>query len=291
MDARLHPLFCPVQGNGRASAYVYREMTPSPALRPYVACYWISEPAPPVHGRPLDTSSGTSVDRVLPDGCTDIIVKQDLYRDRCAAIYCGIFDHAFTIKYSEQQPVRSFGVRFFPGGACRFMGIPLDGLANQALPLEVLLPDLGSGVRERIMRAASFTEQVREMESYLLARLRKQERDGDILIQNLLHRIFISGGQENVQSMAASEAVSTRQMNRKFGQWIGTSPKKFMEIVRFQSVLREIKAGRITDWRTAALERGFYDQAHLIREFKRFYGDTPVIAAQEYRGMSDLSNS
>ncbi|WP_052488014.1 helix-turn-helix domain-containing protein [Gordoniibacillus kamchatkensis] len=67
--------------------------------------------------------------------------------------------------------------------------------------------------------------------------------------------------------------------------WIGLGPKKFSEIVRFQNVVAAIGAGRVADWPALALRHGYFDQAHFIRDFKQFYGDTPMAAAEEYRSM------
>lgn len=94
-----------------------------------------------------------------------------------------------------------------------------------------------------------------------------------------------------VKELAEREAISERQLNRKFGQWIGVSPKKFSEVVRFQSVLRTIQSGSPLDWTELALKHSFFDQAHLIRDFRRFYGDSPLTAAKDFRRLSDFYNT
>ncbi|MFH5187352.1 DUF6597 domain-containing transcriptional factor [Paenibacillus sp. TAB 01] len=73
MDAKLHALFRPMQANGRDPAYTYSEWPPSPALKPYVACYWVSEPAGLQAA--LLQKGGSAVDRVLPDGCTEPFIR------------------------------------------------------------------------------------------------------------------------------------------------------------------------------------------------------------------------
>ncbi|USG67831.1 helix-turn-helix domain-containing protein [Brevibacillus ruminantium] len=78
-------------------------------------------------------------------------------------------------------------------------------------------------------------------------------------MKNALHCIFVSGGSLRVRALAEQEAVSERQLNRKFGQWIGLSPKKFSEVVRFQSVL-----GQHSKWRNGGFGRAC-SPAQLIR--------------------------
>ncbi|UMV45798.1 helix-turn-helix domain-containing protein [Paenibacillus macerans] len=85
--------------------------------------------------------------------------------------------------------------------------------------------------------------------------------------------------------------ISTRQMNRIFLNRIGTSPKKFSEIVRFQAVIQSIRNPPEMDGASLALKHGYFDQAHMIREFKRYYGCSPMTAVREFGGVSDFYNT
>lgn len=144
---------------------------------------------------------------------------------------------------------------------------------------------------ERVFEARDFNERVRIMDEYLNQLLLRQRTNGCDLMKNLLHRIFVSAGSVGVKELAECEAISERQLNRKFGQWIGISPKKFSEVVRFQSVLHSIQSGGGLDWTELALKHSFFDQAHLIRDFRRFYGDSPLTAAKDLRKLSDFYNT
>jgi AraC-type DNA-binding domain-containing proteins len=289
MNARLHAMFRPIQANGRVAAYRYVEMMPSPCLKPFVSCYWASEPMNPAECSPA-ASCEAAVDRVLPDACTDILFEHDLNENRYHVRYCGMFDHPFPIRYDEKRPVRKFGVRFFPGGAYPFIKMPLSEFANRNLALDMIWPKITGEIGERIFQAPTLDAKVRIMEHYLVSAAMKNGEAHDDLMANLLFRIFASGGTTSVRELAASEAISARQMNRKFEQYIGFSPKKVCEIVRFQAVIGDMLNSRETDWRYLALNRGYFDQAHLIHDFKRFYGASPSIAVAEYRKMSDFYN-
>ncbi|UUZ81215.1 helix-turn-helix domain-containing protein [Paenibacillus sp. P26] len=287
MEAVLHNWFRPVQANGRASFRAYKEIMPSPLLRPYVSRYWVSEPA----SLSKDTSVDDAVDRVVPDGCTDIVLEYDLGDDSRRIGYFGMLDRAFPIDYGQDRTVRKFGVRFFPGGAYPFLRMPLAGFSNRHYPLEQIWPDIAREIKEGILTRPSPEAMARMMDHCLLSILEQNGTAGDSVLANLLYRIFASGGKIGVRELAESETVGTRLMNRKFRQWIGFSPKKFSEIVRFQTVVRDIQNHREPDWGTIAFERGFFDQAHLIREFKRYYGLPPSAAVQEFHRASDLSNT
>lgn len=294
MKRAIHTLFRPIQANGRVVSNSYIEASPSLLLAPYVACYWLSEPAPApseAAASPAPHARGSAaIDRVLPDGCHDILFEQDIARDQYRIRFCGFFDEPFVIAYDKAKPVRKFGVRFFPGAAHSLLGIPLQELANAHYDIDVIWPGMAERIGQAIFEAPSFEIKIRIMERFLLSNIRNRTSKNENLIRNLLYRIFETEGESSVQELAAREAVSSRQMNRVFGEWIGASPKRFCKIVRFQAIVGDMKRKHKIDGASLALQHGYYDQAHMIRDFKRFYGDSPYVAAREFGSMSDLYN-
>ncbi|MEY8863036.1 helix-turn-helix domain-containing protein [Tenacibaculum singaporense] len=69
--------------------------------------------------------------------------------------------------------------------------------------------------------------------------------------------------------------LSTRQLQRVFNYYIGTTPKAFSNVVRFQQVLSEVTSAQSLKNNKLYLDLGFFDQAHFIKHFKTFYGVTP----------------
>ncbi|MEK3949627.1 helix-turn-helix domain-containing protein [Paenibacillus sp. FSL H7-0703] len=301
MDPLLHSLFRPLQVNGSDLSTYYIEQKPSAALKAYVACYWESGPANRVVEENLaasceDTASLSlpheeTMERVLPDGCTDILLEYDPVSKRQELSYCGTFTQPFVSARQAGSETRIFAVRFFPGGAHYFHGMPTHLFTGGNYRLEDIWPESIGIMSERVFEARDFNERVRIMDEYLNQLLLRQRTNGCDLMKNLLHRIFVSAGSVGVKELAECEAISERQLNRKFGQWIGISPKKFSEVVRFQSVLHSIQSGGGLDWTELALKHSFFDQAHLIRDFRRFYGDSPLTAAKDLRKLSDFYNT
>ncbi|WP_028549035.1 AraC family transcriptional regulator [Paenibacillus sp. UNC451MF] len=288
MDVKLQSLFRPIQANGRRPSNPYREWLPAPILQPYVSCYWASEPDS------TDTVSELnpqSIDRVIPDGCTDILFEQNLKDNSYSLRFCGMFDSPFAIAYDSDHPVRKLGVRFFPGGAHLFLKASLSDFTNCFFPLDSIGLWMAGDMGERIFAEKSVESRIRIIEQHLIALLQMSNPLDDHRMKNMLYRIFDSGGSLPVTKLAESECLSPRQMNRKFHQWLGMGPKRFSEIVRFQAVVSQIRQNRREDWTTLALQHGFFDQAHLIHVFKRFYGETPSAAAEEYCSVSVLYNT
>lgn len=140
MQVQLHTLFRPKQASGRVATNRYMEISPSLPLAPYVSCYWLSEPLMQDQDCYLsfNMQHEAAVDRVLPDGCNDIIFEHDLKLNQFRTRYSGFFEGSFTITYDQQHPVRKFGVRFFPGGAHALLGVPLHEFANSLVDIDLV---------------------------------------------------------------------------------------------------------------------------------------------------------
>jgi transcriptional regulator GlxA family with amidase domain len=83
-------------------------------------------------------------------------------------------------------------------------------------------------------------------------------------------------GLVSVDQLASSAGVSSRQLERRFLQEVGVGPKLLARIVRFQQVFRAVDQLNPA-WATVAVECGYYDQAHLIRDFNQFAQQTPAV--------------
>jgi AraC-like DNA-binding protein len=293
VQVQLHTLFRPKQASGRVATNRYMEISPSLLLAPYVSCYWLSEPLRQDQDwyHPFKIQHEEALDRVLPDGCNDIIFEHDLKRNQFRTRYSGFFEGSFTITYDEQHPVRKFGVRFFPSGAHALLGVPLHEFANSLVDIDLVWPGMHNEIGYRMFEEPSPYKRVQIMEQYLLSCMRTHKSMNDNLIHNLLHHIFVTEGKTSVQELANKEVISARQMNRIFYQWIGTSPKRFCDVVRFQAIIGAIQSPQKIDGASLALNHGYFDQAHMIRDFKRFYGESPLVAAREFGRMSDFYNS
>jgi AraC-like DNA-binding protein len=78
-----------------------------------------------------------------------------------------------------------------------------------------------------------------------------------------------------VSELAAELGLSERQLRRAFDAVVGLSPKRFLRIVRFRRALHEARACTRPEWAAIAEQQGYFDQAHLIAEFRSLTGCTP----------------
>jgi len=250
----------------------YREIAPSAQLAFHIECYWF-----------LTGTAGISRDfhRILPDGRMEIVVNLGApirrvrhdgateFQPRCMLV--GQMDQHVTIQPAGRLDV--VGVRFRPAGAFGFLRLPLHELRNQTVATAEVLSDLTDELEEKLSEAASVRQRVFALESSLLAGS-PQSPQRDLLLEEAVRRVLMNAGRITVDALAQEMRVSTRELERRFRKKIGLGPKSFCRIVRFQDAFRQ--HGMAEDaWATVALECGFYDQPHFIKEFKRITGETP----------------
>ena len=245
--------------------HLYQEFPPHPALGGHVACLWSSHAVP--GGAPLRY-------RVLPDNCIDI-----LWQDRAPqGFVAGMMSRPHRVEVTA--PVLTVAVRFLPGAARAFFGLPLQALQDGHPGLPELWPRheaeaLAAALWEREQTPA---QRLTTIEAALLARLRRHEAEpGERLVRAALKLIERSGGALHVEELAQSLGVSRQHLALQFRERVGLNAKTFAMVCRFRRASSALcKAhGPALDWAGLASECGYYDQSHLIHEFRQFAGETP----------------
>ncbi|MFA1821756.1 DUF6597 domain-containing transcriptional factor [Virgibacillus oceani] len=262
----LYKLFTPKVMTNKYT--IYREYRPTQALRPYIHCYWSSVPG--VHFAPASFT-----DTVIPDGCSDIIVEFDTATKTYNMIYCGIFDHYFQTEEVNNLNKAFFGIRFFPGGALPFLDYKQKEFSNMIVDISEINKSLTGQIGEHIVHASSNTDRVKWAEAFLLKKLSNKigKTTSSSLLNNMLYTIFSRNGNISVHELCSMEFTDARTVNRLFHKWIGLSPKKFCQIIRFQSTVQALVDK--TNPLTVASQFGYYDQAHFIHDFNKYLGKTP----------------
>jgi AraC-like DNA-binding protein len=91
-----------------------------------------------------------------------------------------------------------------------------------------------------------------------------------------------------VFAVAAELGVSERHLRRVFRETVGVSPKAFARIARFHRALGAGRQDARAGWASIAAAAGYYDQAHLIAEFRAIAGVTPRVLVGEMRGAAAI---
>jgi AraC-like DNA-binding protein len=251
----------------------YAEYAPSDVLRPFVECFWTRETE-----RTQTVASQPGVRRVLPDGCMDIILSFPApAAEPESAMVVGTMTRALVLDASTAPP-SYVGVRFRPARAAAFLSLPASEITNLRVSLDELWPD-AEEVREALADGSSVRERVRAFDRVLTARLSPSAvADNQRDVDEAVRRIVVAGGSLGLTRLGPSLGVSRQHLARRFAQLVGVSPKVFARVVRLGRVVERVRAaapGEHINWSMLALELGYYDQAHLIDEFREMTGVTP----------------
>jgi AraC-like DNA-binding protein len=243
----------------------YAEILPGPALAPWIECFWSIRTGP----TPL------SVNRVLPDGCTDLIVGVD---GAPGATAVGTMRSALVVPLAG--PATLIGVRFHPGAALRIFDTPLAELTDRRIPLEHVW-SRGADELADALRQAGSARGAGRVERLVAERLRRdapRPTGDEALAGRAVALLRRARGSVGVREVAAALGVGERRLQRAFDRSVGVSPKVLSRVLRLRQAIRRLDAARGGDrlsWARLAAATGYADQAHLIREFKALAGVTP----------------
>ena len=212
--------------------------------------------------------------RRLPDGETELMVSFGDAHPHASLI--GTRTRA--LDKPVQLGASAILVRFRRGGAHPFFGRPLSELTNEVITLDALWSVAELAPLTAADGAAEIEAAV--VKSLLDKFATAYEPAAARSVRRALRLISESSVLPRVPALAAELGVSERQLRRGFDQVVGMSPKHYLRVVRFQRALRLARASRQRsklDWAAIAESCGYFDQAHLIAEFREMSGVTPSV--------------
>jgi AraC-like DNA-binding protein len=165
-------------------------------------------------------------------------------------------------------------VVFKPGGLYRLTNIPSNYLTNQYIDAQTVFSKEIKSVNEKIDECKSFLHMIEVVETFLINEIKRNSNEIhplDIATTNLFNKSFIP----TVDILAKSSFQSTRNFERHFKQRMGISPKYFLKVMRFENAFRMKNKHPELDWLTIAINCGYYDYQHLVRDYKDLTGLTP----------------
>lgn len=228
----------------------------------------------------LEGSGGPLRSERLPDGRTTLVVRQLEGAYPGDVTVCG--PRTSALFKTTPGMKRAVIVQFKPGWVVPLFGVAASALTDRFVKLpevwgrwcaelcsELVATRNVSALLQRIDGAISqHTAEALEPATARLARRGAQHLDH---------------GDERVDSLAARLGVTARHLRRAFHENIGVGPKEYARSVRLRRAVRLASASG--DWGRIAGDAGYYDQAHLIGEFRKLVGLTP--GAYRERSLGD----
>ena len=262
----------------------YRELTPAPRLRPYIRCYWVLQ-APAV--------AGAAPQRVLPDGCVEMIINVGAQFTRHTATGTETQPRALlvgpTTRHMAIAPtgaIRLVGVRFAPGGALPFLSVSPSELRDEAPALEDVTPPFEPHLAERLAAVVDGSE-ASVLDGALIRQLERTRRPTDRRVRASVRAAFSADRPLRVDALVTLSGFGARQLERRFREQVGYGPKTLCRLARFQRVVRAMEPAAEVSWARLAAENDYADQSHMAREFREFAGTTLTEYRRELHPMSD----
>ncbi|MGZ3861403.1 MAG: helix-turn-helix domain-containing protein [Flavisolibacter sp.] len=250
-------------------------ISPRQELRPYIHQFWIFK---------SDKGLGKGKTLIAPNAKPKLMIpfKNALWTtdpaktDTCTEnniYFIGIRDVPVLIGSSEAGETGSIGLEFTTAGAYKFFNGPMSLFTNNLLSSAEIFGGSGSALQERMGNLECPQEKVDLVQDFLTNRLLLQNK-GNPIVDFSIDLITGSQGLVEIKEIQRKTGYSKRYLDKLFQHYLGISPKVFATITRFQHFYKKLSFYEDRTWDADLLDL-YYDQAHFIKEFKRYTGHTP----------------
>lgn len=249
----------------------------NPQLKGHIEKLWVFESNGQTHSDDLRV--------IVPNGLVKLVIPfrnglkariegNEIITPTDEITLIGISDVPSVVVDREAAPTGTIGIEFSPYGAYRFFNLSLAEIKNSVLPLSDVLGKLARELQEKVANAKSTEDKVTIVQRFLFDGFAR--RQGDEIFEYSVRKIIESQGTIQVASLEKLTGYSSRWLNIKFHQRIGISPKNLSSIIRFQQIYHGWAQSNFTSFEGLDLYDFYHDQAHFIKDFKRFTGYPPT---------------
>lgn len=219
------------------------------------------------------------LERVIPDGAVRLLFNigaapsVDTQAGRPAEAL-GASATPVIVRLSGR--VEGLSVTLRPGAAAALLGMPAGELAEQTVSLDDLWPGVGDELRDRLAACTGDAARTELLQAALLRRLDAGDAAAHAGAAHAARLIAASGGQMSLREVADAIGVGERRLQQLFHAHVGLSPRGWRRLARLHGCLRRLRRAASAGWATLAADSGFYDQSHLVNEFRALCGLTPT---------------
>lgn len=264
----------------------YTENPPSKELQSYIRCYWGTE------NSLIQIENDNTPELVIPDTCVDIIYHIDYTDNIVTGGFCGVNDCSFHAHNNGTigHTVSTFAIRFYVWSAYAFCDDSLQSTMNGYFDVGSRFEWLDKIIRPRLLELKTLQEKISFTEQVLLKRLFDVRENA--VVNDTIQNILINKGSLDIAKLAKESFVSTRQLERLFHEYVGITPKKLSNLIRYQFLWRDSLCEPDFDVLSAVHKFGYTDQSHLLREFKRYHSmdihNARIMAFKDVGNIQDI---
>ncbi|HKA17028.1 MAG TPA: helix-turn-helix domain-containing protein [Blastocatellia bacterium] len=253
---------------------IFNFYKPKPPLSKFVDSFWLYQ-----SNEPQNRS-----EHILPTGTLELVINlgqnelrfYDAERPEiCSRLSGAVVSGAHGRGFTPAEEGFIIGVHFKPGGAFPFLGLPAGELADTHVDLEILWGPSAGRLRERLCEAKTSDERFQLLQEALLSRL-CYGVEQHYAVSAALELFRKNQAGPKVREAAKFLGLSQRRFIQVFKAEVGITPKLFSRIQRFQQTRTLIQHNPLINWADLAVDLGYFDQSHFIREFLEFSGLNPT---------------
>ncbi|MBP1995776.1 helix-turn-helix transcriptional regulator [Paenibacillus eucommiae] len=202
----------------------------------------------------------------LPHPSVHLVFEKDNSR------IVGVVKGKFSVLLQEQGAV--FGVKFRPGAYYPFLKNPVSVITNRMVPFWKAFGMSSQALEQEIFAQETAEHMIPIAEFFIRERLPEPDIHVDF-INTIIQCVISDRSIVKVDDIVNRFPISTRQLQLLFRQYVGISPKWIIQRYRLHEAVEKMTNGNIPDWPKLALDLGYYDQAHFIKDFKSIIGKSP----------------
>jgi len=233
---------------------------PHPVLSHWIQCYWTVKSPQPLQS--------VLTENLYPDGGTTLIL--DFSAKAIPHVSFNAFFHINKIQFTGQ--VDRLGIRFHPGGAYQLLGLEMSLVLDKECFVDDLNVQSFNNLQEQLATKITTADRIEAINDWFLHKAIKTHSRQNY-IQNIL--ALIKQPQLSIAEAMTHIPMSRRQLERKFQLEVGIAPARIKQLNQIKQARLMITRNPSISLAQVALETGFYDQAHFIRQFQKITGQTP----------------
>ncbi|MGH8868740.1 MAG: AraC family transcriptional regulator [Actinomycetes bacterium] len=253
-------------------------LAPGPDLAPFVELYWVVRWD--LRGRP------PYVQQTLPHPAVHAVLEHA--RSEVVGVPRARFDRRL------EGVGHVLGTKFRPGGFRPLLDGPVSSLTDTTVALRDVVGDAAVALEREALDAPTDEEAAAVVERFWLARLAPtpaRVRAAVEQVTAMVERIAGDPGLTRVDDLAASLGTTPRRVQRMFAEYVGVGPKWVVRRYRLHEAAERTAREPDLDWAAVAADLGYYDQAHLVRDFTATVGIPPAQYAASLASGDDHSTT
>jgi AraC-like DNA-binding protein len=259
------------------TAFRFSPVTPHPLLSPYIAKMYVFESSgrlPALDRKLIVPNANFKLTLTYRNGIVANIAGNPFIQSENELSLTGLIDCPVILDPQEDSQTGTIVIELNPLGAYRLFHLSYADVKNQIVQMSDLTGNVSKELQSQLAEANALNLKLQLLQNFLIQRL--ENAVPDPIYDYCINRIFDSKGLISVAQLEKQTGYSSRWLNTKFSEHLGTGPKNLSEIIRFKQFYHAYSTVPNLQSVKDQIYQYYYDQSHFLRAFKRFTGFTPT---------------